>query len=416
MAVKSDEPPLFGFLNLKTMSKELAIVDPKEFGIEEKQGKTIETSFAPKLIEREAFTEQYNTIIKQELNADTFKAARELRLKLVKVRTGIDAIHKTEKAFFLASGKYVDALKNKLNTPIEQMEEKLLEIEKYEEKLEAERKARLKSEREEKLFPFGTDTQFISLAEMTDEQFDGFLAKEKLAHETKLENERKAEEERIEAEKKAEAERLEAARLEAERIEAQRLENERLKKEAEAREKVEQERILKLEKNAEKHIKKLVKAGFELSNNDSYIDKQQHRYGKGNFSVSVGNLQNMTDEEVDLAISNAEKWIKEQEEAKAEQERLAKLSAELKAKEDAIKAEQEKERERIEAEEAEKIAAEKAKQLAPDKEKINALFLSIKNFEFPNCESEEASQIITEVKQGFELILNGIKTAAKTLK
>ena len=340
------------------MKNDLTIVDPKEFGLEEKKVKTIESAFTPKLVERDALAEQYAKIISSELNAETFKQARELRLKLVKVRTGIADIHKTEKAFYLASGKYVDALKNKLTLPIEQMEDKLKEIEEYEARQEAERKSKLKAERLLQLEPYGTDTEFISLDEMTEDQFKAFLSKEKLAHEVKQEAERKAEQERLEAEQKAEAERLERERLEAERIEAQRVENERLKKEAEEREK-------ELEAERKKQA------------------DEQERLAK----------------------------IASEEKAKAD-----KLSAQLKAKEEAEKKAQEQERRRVEAEEAEMLAAEKARRLAPDKEKINALFLAIRDFEFPECESEEAKSIITEVKTVFVVALNNIKASATKLK
>lgn len=351
------------------MKNELTIVDPKEFGLEEAKVKTIESAFTPKLIERDAFAEQYSVIIASELNAETFKAARELRLKLVKVRTGIDAIHKTEKAFYLASGKYVDALKNKLNLPIEQMEAKLKEIEEYEARIEAERKSKLKAERLSQLEKFGTDTEFVSVEEMTEEQFASFLAKEKLAYETKLEQERKAEQERIEAEKKAEAERLEKERLEAEERKRIAEENARLKAEAEAREK---ELAAERKKQAEEQAKK-----------DAADKAEKERLAK----------------------------IAADEKAKAD-----KLAAEIKAKEEAKKLAQEQERKRIEDEAAEKEAAEKAKRLAPDKEKINALFLAIKNFEFPECESEEAKSIITDVQTVFGVALNNIKAAAATLK
>ena len=50
------------------MSKELTIVAPKEFGLEEAKVKTIESAFTPKLIERDAFAEQYSVIIASELN------------------------------------------------------------------------------------------------------------------------------------------------------------------------------------------------------------------------------------------------------------------------------------------------------------------------------------------------------------
>lgn len=402
------------------MSKELTIVDPKEFGIEEAKGKSIEQAFSPKLIERDAFAQQYETIITQELNAETFKAARELRLKLVKVRTGIDAIHKAEKAFFLASGKYVDALKNKLNTPIEQMEEKLMEIEKHEERLEAERKANLFIERKAAFEPYGTDTSFLPLGEMTEEQFQGQLAKEKLAYETRIEAEKKAEAERIEAERLAEEKRQVELKAEQERIEAQRLENERLKKEAE-------ENAKQIEKQ-----NRLYNLGFKWSEENQSFSLRETVLTLE--FIEKMSLPQFFEYEAELKEINsayekeqAEIQAKKDAEAKAEQERLAKsiaeekaksdkLAHELKAKEDAIKAEQEKERERIEAEAAEKEAAEKAKRLAPDKEKINALFLAIKGFDFPECESEEAKAIIKDVKTVFEVALTNIKASASKLK
>lgn len=351
------------------MSKELTLVDPKEYNLENDKAVQIASSFNNKNEELAAYKEQYIELIKSELTPELSKSAGDLRKKLVKIRTGVADVHKVEKAFYLAGGRYVDALKNKITLNVEQMEEKLSEIEKHFENLEKERKAALKSERLLLLEPFGTDTEFVSVEEMTEEQFASFLAKEKLAHETKLEQERKAEQERIEAEKKAEAERLEKERLEAEERKRIAEENARLKAEAEAREK---ELAAERKRQAEEQAKK-----------DAADKAEKDRLAK----------------------------IAADEKAKAD-----KLAAEIKAKEEADKLAQEQERKRIEDEAAEKEAAEKAKRLAPDKEKINALFLAIKNFDFPECESEEAKQIIIEVKQGFELILNGIKSAAKTLK
>jgi len=233
----------FSYLHLFIMENNVSIIDPKEFGIEESKAINIVASFEPKQLELNAFTEQYSSIISMELNKDAFKAARELRLKLVKTRTGISEIHKTEKAFFLASGRFVDALKNKLTLPIEQMEEKLTEIEKYDERLELERKQKLKQDREAAFLPYDFDTSFLPLAEMTEEQFTGQLESAKLAFETKKRLAIEAENERIEAEKKAEVERIEREKKEAEEKEAMRVENEKLRKEAEERSRIETERL-----------------------------------------------------------------------------------------------------------------------------------------------------------------------------
>ena len=96
---------------------ELILVDPKEFSIEEAKAKTIESSFMPKIVEFNGYKKVYQTIIESEISKENCKQAVDLGRKLVKVRTGIAEIHKTEKAYYLAAGRYVDALKNKLTEP-----------------------------------------------------------------------------------------------------------------------------------------------------------------------------------------------------------------------------------------------------------------------------------------------------------
>lgn len=240
---------------------QVQIIDPKEFGIEEVKATTIEQSFLPKKIETDGYSEVYKNILSMDIeDVKTTMMARELRLKLVKVRTGIAEIHKTEKAFYLASGKYCDALKNKLTLPVEQMEEKLMEIEKYQENLEKQRIEELRVKRLSELEIYSEFVPFgIELGKLSEDEYLKVFNGSKLQYEAKLEAERKAEEERlrIEAELKAERERIEAEKeAERKRIEE---ENRRLAKEkADLEEKARKEReeaesILKAER--EKHAK-----------------------------------------------------------------------------------------------------------------------------------------------------------------
>ncbi len=236
---------------------ELVNVDPKEFGLEPEKALTIGQSFQPKILEREALAAVYANIITKEISKDVCLEASECRKKLVKVRTGIAEVHKTEKAYYLAAGRYVDALKNKLTLPVEQMEEKLSEIEKYYENLEKQRKDELRKVRFEKLSPY-METEPFGLAEMEESVFESLLAGAIKQHEDKIEAERLAEEARIKAEMEAEEERerlraeAEKAKAEAERI-AKELEAEKAKadverKEAEAKaakEKAEADRKIK---------------------------------------------------------------------------------------------------------------------------------------------------------------------------
>lgn len=204
---------------------QIVLIDPKEYGLEELKASQIEQSFAPKLVERNGYVAVYEQLLTKEITKEVSKEAGDLRKKLVKVRTGIADIHKTEKAFYLASGRYVDALKNKLTLPIEQMEEQLYDIEKHYENIEKQRIEDLHNERLALISAFVLDTTGLSFGTMEQDVFDAYLTAKKQAHADKIAEELKAEQERIEREEKEAAER-----------EAQRLENIRLKEEADKRE------------------------------------------------------------------------------------------------------------------------------------------------------------------------------------
>ena len=227
---------------------QVVLIDPKEYGLEELKAAQIEQSFAPKLVERNGYVAVYEQLLTKEITKEVSKEAGELRKKLVKVRTGIADVHKTEKSFFLASGRYVDALKNKLTLPIEQMEEQLSAIEKHYENLEKQRIENLHNERLALISEFVEDTTALSFGTMEQDVFDAYLTAKKQAHIDFIASELKAEQDRKELERK-----------EAEEREAQRKENERLKKEADKREaeiKAEREEAARLQKIADDKIAK----------------------------------------------------------------------------------------------------------------------------------------------------------------
>lgn len=184
------------------MSTEVATINPQEFGLEAGQAVKVEQAFTPMLIERDAMVKVYENIINSALTPALTKEAREARLRLQKVRTGIEKAHKAEKAFYLTGGRFVDALKNKYVTSISQMEETLEGIELHYVKLEAERKEKVKAERIEALKPFEVDTTFIDLLNMNDEQFESLRSNSELAYNAKKEAERIAEEARKAEEEK----------------------------------------------------------------------------------------------------------------------------------------------------------------------------------------------------------------------
>ena len=178
---------------------ELVKINPKEFGLEVEQVLIIEQAFLPKIQEREALVTIYDQLITSELTQELCRKAKEVRLKLVKVRTGISDIHKTQKAFFLASGRFVDAWKNKETLPVEQMEEKLSEIENYYINIEKAKKSQLQDERLLEVSKY-TEHPASALGEMELQVYEAYLQGLKVAYNAKIEAEAKAEAEKIEFE------------------------------------------------------------------------------------------------------------------------------------------------------------------------------------------------------------------------
>jgi len=337
------------FLNLYKPYKmeQLVKLNPEEYGLKEAEVAPIENAFAPKIAEREALKNIYEAVIVKELTPALCSEAKELRLKLVKVRTGIAEIHKTQKAYFLAAGRFVDAWKNKETAPVEQMEEKLESIEKYFENIERERKQKLRDERLAELQKYETDGTLLMLGEMSDEVWNNYFAGVKLQYEARKESERKAEEARL-AEIEAEKKRQEEIRLE----------NERLRIEAEKREKEIEVERKKLEAE---------KAKAERARKDA-----------------------------------EEKAKKEQEEARKKLEAIQaekdKAEAELRAKREAEEKAEKERQANLQAEETARIQAEKKAAAAPDKEKLFNLIGTINDLQLPELKTKEAGEIITNVK------------------
>lgn len=209
------------------MNNSLVKIDHKEYGLEKVQAENVERAFMPKIAEREGLKQIYAQIITQEITLELIEHAKSARLKLVKVRTGIAEVHKTQKAFFRAAGLYVDAWKNKETLPVTQMEEKLMEIECYYENIERQRLDKVESERILKLHKYEVDPEHYDLRNMPEPGFNQLLEASKIAYE-----------QRVNTEKEAERKRLAEEKAQADEAQRNKVENERLKKDAEKRDKI----------------------------------------------------------------------------------------------------------------------------------------------------------------------------------
>lgn len=218
-------------------------IKPDLFGLEVAKATEMVSGLSTTIAEREALKNAYIDVIGLEINSENLPIFKELRLKIVKNRTqGIEKWHRANKAFYLAGGRFVDAVKNKEILINEEMESKLFEAEKFFENLEKQKAKVLNDARIERIRPFVEDVTGLDFAPMSEEDFDDYL----LGKKTRFENAKK--------EAEAEALRIETERLaEIERQKAIEAENAKLKAEAEAKEKSE-----KLE------AEKLAKAGVKI--------------------------------------------------------------------------------------------------------------------------------------------------------
>jgi len=264
------------------MTTAVIVIDPAEYGLEEKQSKEITKNLDPILDERKVIMDNYSKVVKMDINEETIFEARKIRLLLQKNRTqGILQWHKVNKEFFLRGGQFLDAIKRKEVDVNERAENQLMEIEKHYEKIEVEKKAKIEEKRISALEPYVEDTSFYVLSDMPEETFQELLKNSKIAFEAKKVAEKKAEEDRIAAEKAA-AEGQERIRKENERLQKEAQEKEKAL--AEERKEVEKERLAVEEKSkkeriaAEESLKKereaKVKLEAELKANEDE-EKQQ---------------------------------------------------------------------------------------------------------------------------------------------
>jgi colicin import membrane protein len=338
------------------------IVKAEEFGLEKTQVNNVDLAFSEKVKERELLSEIFGQLIKKDINAEVAKEARELRLKAVKVKSSIASIHKSQKEFALAFGKYCDAWKRKETEPIQQIIDGAMEIEKFEEIERQKRLDELQRQRVEILSQYVDDANERDLSSMESDVWEAYLMAKKNEYE-----------EKIEAERKAEAERIAKEKAEAEERERVRIENERLKKEAEERERLAK---IEAEKRAKAEAEMIAKIEAERKKREEEERKQKEVY------------------EAKLKAEREEKERVERE----ERLKREKLEAEIKAQKEA------------EAKRLAEIEAKKQEELSKgDSEKVLDLISDLKNlktkYEF---KSEKNKKMYSDVSVLIEKVINHI--------
>jgi len=340
----------------------------KESKIEFTKAEAYAAGYAPFMMQVNELSQSLKEIDTINPTTKDSKIARAQRLAIAKVRTSAEAKKKEDKEIIVIEGRLIDGLYKVVENAAKLTESEYLEVEKHQERVEAERVAKLETERIALLEPYGEINQFVDLKSMDEETFSKYLENEKFSFEAREAKAKQDELNRIEAEKQAEADRL--AKIAAYKVERERIEKENAELKAEA------------EKQA------------------TIRNKEREEAAK---------LQAEKDR---LAKIESDKQAKIQAELKAENDRIA---AELKAKQEAEEKAHEEEKQRIHSEQADRIAKEKAASLAPDKAKVKVLFEAIKAIKVPEFQSKEAIEIGKRVEEALQIVKQLIINDSKNL-
>ena len=203
---------------------EIVKIEPSEYGLTDETAKNIQMQFAPMLQRMVELEDDFNEVMLLPVeNPETAEKAKAVRLKYVKARTATAEIHKTQKAFYLNGGRFVDGWKNAQLFASQGKEDALLKIETHFENKERDRINVLSSERRELIRPYVEDADTANYGVMDQGVWDAFLMGKKIQWQE------------IEDAKEYDRQKqIEAAELEAKQKEAERIENERIRKETDA--------------------------------------------------------------------------------------------------------------------------------------------------------------------------------------
>ena len=313
------------------------------------------------------------------------RQAREIRLKLVKVRTGAEAARKVLKADALALGRAIDACGNWIKNQTEPVEARLMECELFAERAEARRKQKVRDERYALLAEVGpVDAAIVStLGDMKQDAFEQMLDGAKLAKKAREEAEAKAESDR-QAREKAEADERERLRKENERLKAERAEQDRLAAEAAERERKAREEIV------------------EKARKEREAAEQAARVEREKAELERRKVEEQAKREREAAEAKYRKE-REEREAKLQQEREAREKIEREQRErDAA----EKKRRDAEARAAKKAAA------APDADKLRAYAKSLRSIPAPTFKTQDGCDAFMRVETALGVVLDSIERAA----
>jgi hypothetical protein len=377
---------------------EVTIIDPKEYGLDEKQAESIISKLNQIVSERVELFEEYERVIELDVTKTDKDVFKRVRLSISNNRTKqLEPARKADKELFLRGGQFVDASYKREITENERREAVLLEKEKFFERQEAERIEQLNTVRLAELQPY---MEFVpagvNFGSLSDADYSLHLNGAKMQYDAKV---------------------AEEARLEAERLEAEKQEQERAAEEL---------RIEELHKSR----KDIALPFFDFW---SEFEKTLHfgTVSESDFNAFIDRIKNEkveNDQKIEAQRIENERLKAEQDKAKLEAEKQAEIQAKKDAEIQSKLEAERKENERIQAElDAKNEAGAKAEQQkleAENKAKLEAEKLAkapvkqqmknwVDSFELP-CpltDTDLSAEIITK----FEAFKTWAKTQIENL-
>jgi hypothetical protein len=296
------------------------LVKAEDYGLEVKQATEITKGLSTILEERVILIDAYKDVISLEISQENLSTFKALRLQIRDNRTkGIEKWHKTNKAYFLTGGRFVDAIKNKEVVENERMESKLMDAEKHFENLEKERVEKIQFDRINLISEYIEDAHLIDLSGMEEDVWDAYLSTKKKSYVDRVQAELDAEKERL---LKIKAEKEEQIRIQKE--------NERLLLEAKERERLDE---IKVEKR-DKRNKELQPYIVFIRDYNRMIELSDSEYKKEFTDIKKGAEDHWEYERKEQLRKAKEEEDRQLREVQEREKRL-KLEAELKAKQDA---------------------------------------------------------------------------------
>jgi ribosome-associated toxin RatA of RatAB toxin-antitoxin module len=385
---KTKQPPSTELILIAPELNEVA----QKSGIEVTEAEKLALGYQPLMIEVLTQADLLKPLDKT--NPEDAKIAKRVSLDLGKICSRLTTKKAEDKETLLIKTKLIDGLFNVANSTARLTQKDADEIVDYLAGIERERIAALANERRAELESYGVDASYLPLGSMDDEQYAGFLDNAKLAFEARKIAAEKLEADRLEQIKQAELAETERLRLQVERIEAERIEAIRVKEELAAKE----AELVKERELAEKERRRIdAEIQAERKATHEKFEAEQKRVDAENKRIAKENSAKLAEQK---RLSDIESK-KQAELLAAEKLAADKLAKELQVKKDA---------------EAKILADKKAAELAPDKEKVNQLYLTIKEIAIPDFKSDEAIKLGLSVKNKINELLADIKTMAANLK